>query len=53
MALIKCENLKLGYEGQVILENINFELKGGEYLCIIGENGAGNSTLVKALLKLK
>lgn len=53
MALIKCENLKLGYEGQVILENINFELKGGEYLCIIGENGAGKSTLVKALLKLK
>ena len=53
MALIKCENLKLGYEGQVILENINFELNGGEYLCIIGENGAGKSTLVKALLKLK
>ena len=53
MALIKCENLKLGYEGQVILDNINFELKGGEYLCIIGENGAGKSTLVKALLRLK
>ena len=25
MALIKCENLKIGYEGQVILENINFD----------------------------
>lgn len=53
MALIACENISLGYEGEVILENINFSLNGGEYLCIVGENGTGKSTLVKGLLKLK
>lgn len=53
MALITCKNVSLGYEGQVIIKDINFELNGGEYLCIIGENGAGKSTLVKGLLKLK
>ena len=46
MALITCKNLSLGYEGHTILKDINFKLDGGEYLCIIGENGAGNSTLV-------
>lgn len=53
MALITCNNLCLGYEGEIILNNINFELNGGEYLCVIGENGAGKSTLVKGLLRLK
>lgn len=53
MALLECRNVCLGYEGQVILENINFCLNGGEYLFIVGENGTGKSTLIKGLLKLK
>ena len=53
MALIKCDNLALGYEGQVILDIINFEVNSGDYLCIVGENGAGKSTLMKTILKLK
>lgn len=53
MALIKAENLTLGYEGHVIVENLNFEVSSGDYLCIIGENGSGKSTLMKTLLGLK
>ena len=53
MALLECREVCLGYEGQVILENINFKLNGGEYLFIVGENGTGKSTLIKGLLKLK
>ncbi len=53
MALLTCKDLCLGYEGTIILENINFELQGGEYLCIVGENGTGKSTLIKGLLHLK
>ena len=53
MALLECKDVCLGYEGQVILENINFCLNGGEYLFVVGENGTGKSTLIKGLLKLK
>lgn len=52
MALITCKNATFGYGTDIVLKNIDFKLKGGEYLCIIGENGAGKSTLVKGLLKL-
>lgn len=42
----------LGYENKTVAKDINFEIKKGDYLCIVGENGAGKSTLVKTLLGL-
>lgn len=53
MAIIKTENLTLSYENMTVIENLSFEVKSGDYLCIVGENGSGKSTLVKALLGLK
>lgn len=52
MALITAENLKLGYEGQIVAENLNFTVNRGDYLLIVGENGSGKTTLMKALLNL-
>lgn len=53
MAILTCEDVSMGYDGEVMLGGVNFSLQGGEYLCIIGENGAGKSTLMKGLLQLK
>lgn len=53
MAQITCQNLSLGYDGNPVLRDVNFQLNGSEYLCIVGENGSGKSTLIKGLLKLK
>ena len=53
MALIKCENVSIGYEGQTVVRDLNFQIEQGDYLCIVGENGSGKSTLVKSLLGLK
>ncbi len=52
MQYIKCNGLCLGYEDRIVTENINFEVNSGDYLCIIGENGVGKSTLIKALVGL-
>ena len=33
-----------------ILKNINFEIKNGEFICIIGEVGSGKSSLLQSIL---
>ena len=53
MALITCRDLCLGYDGQEILHNLNFNVDTGDYLCIVGENGSGKSTLMRTLLGLQ
>ncbi|MBQ9489740.1 MAG: metal ABC transporter ATP-binding protein [Lachnospiraceae bacterium] len=53
MSLITVRNLAVGYEGQVVEENINFTVNKGDYLCILGENGSGKTTLMKTLLHLQ
>ena len=53
MALIICENLTLGYEGQTILTDLNFAVSDGDYLCIVGENGSGKTTLMRTILGLR
>ena len=51
-ALLSCQDLSLGYEGKAILEHLNFEVRAGDYLCVVGENGSGKSTLMKTILGL-
>ena len=52
MALVKCNDLSLGYEGRTVVKNITFSVDKGDYLCIVGENGSGKSTLMKTVLGL-
>ncbi len=53
MALITTQDLSLGYDSEIIVENLNFEVHAGDYLCIVGENGSGKTTLMKTLLHLQ
>ncbi len=43
---------KKGYEEFVALKNINFTVKKGEAVGIIGENGSGKSTLLKIIANI-
>lgn len=52
MDILKCNDLYVKYDGREAVEGLTFNVVKGDYLCIIGENGSGKSTVVKALLGL-
>ena len=52
MSLIELKNLSLGYEGKVVLKNINIDIEENDFVCVVGPNGSGKSTLIKGILGL-
>ena len=51
--VFEARNLSFGYEDNVqVLNEINFKIKKGEVIALVGLNGSGKSTLVKLLLQL-
>ena len=50
--IIICQDLKLGFGANILVEHLSFTIEKGDYLCIVGENGAGKSTLLRAILGL-
>ena len=49
MISISCDNLKLSFGIDVILESVSFALNEGDRLGIVGVNGAGKSTLFRLI----
>lgn len=46
--MISVENVSFQYPGGIqVLNEVNLEIKDGEFVAIMGENGAGKTTLVK------
>ena len=50
--LIKIEKLAVGYDKTPVLEDINFEIFERDFIGVIGPNGGGKTTLLKAILGL-
>jgi len=50
--LIKISNLVLGYDKIPVLQNVNLEIYEKDFLGVIGPNGGGKTTLLKAILSL-
>ena len=51
--ILTCDRATLGYENQIVIKDLAFEIYPGDYLSIIGENGSGKTTLMKSMLGLK
>lgn len=51
-SLLKIENLTVSYEKTPVLEDVNLELFQSDFLGVIGPNGGGKTTLLKAILGL-
>ena len=49
---ITFENVSFGYdENEKIIKNLSFDVKKGDKIAIIGETGAGKTTIVKLLMR--
>ena len=45
-------DLHIGYQSESIVKNINFTVKRGQSLALVGVNGSGKSTLLKTIVGL-
>ncbi len=50
--VIDVQNLSIGYESRVLLQNLNFSVNSGEIFVILGGSGCGKSSLLKNLFGL-
>jgi branched-chain amino acid transport system ATP-binding protein len=50
--LLSVENLRVSYDQIRALHGVNFAIDEGEIVCIIGANGAGKSTTLRAVSRL-
>ena len=50
--LLSVEDLRVSYGNIKALHGLNFQIDEGEIVCIIGANGAGKSTTLKAISRL-
>ncbi|MFA7403824.1 MAG: ABC transporter ATP-binding protein, partial [Pelobacteraceae bacterium] len=52
MALLELDNLSVSYGAIQAIRNLNLEVGSGEIVTLIGANGAGKSTTLKAISRL-
>ena len=50
---MEVKNLTKKYGKKIVLDNINFDVKNGEFLSILGPSGCGKTTLLKLLIGIE
>ena len=50
--MLEVKNISFTYDEAVVLNSIDFEVKSGEHLAVMGESGCGKSTLLKLIYGL-
>ena len=50
--VLTIENLSKSFDSLKLFENINFEIKKGEHVALIGDNGTGKTTILKIINNL-
>lgn len=53
MGYLKIDNINKKFGGFQALENINFEIEEGEFVCLLGPSGCGKTTLLRIISGLE
>jgi len=51
-ARLRCEDLRLGYDGTEVVRGLSVEVPTGRVTCVVGTNACGKSTLLRGLARL-
>ena len=51
-SLLEIRDLKVNYGGIEALKGVSFDVKEGEIVTLIGANGAGKSTTLRAIMSV-
>ncbi len=55
--VLKVKDLSIGYKSKkkvnIVTSNLNFKIESGTFVCILGKNGIGKSTLLRTLSKVQ
>ncbi len=49
MDIIELRNVSISFNGQAVLDKVNFSMKNGELVYLVGQTGAGKSSLLRLM----
>jgi cell division transport system ATP-binding protein len=47
--IVELRDVSVSFNGQTVLDNINFSMKNGEFVYLVGQTGAGKSSLLRLI----
>ena len=50
--MLEIKGLKKSFKAKEVLKNLNFSIKEGEIVCLLGNNGAGKTTVINCILRM-
>lgn len=52
-SIISLKNINKSYHGHKVLDHLNWQVRQGEIVALLGKNGAGKSTLLESIMNLR
>ena len=50
--MLEIKGLKKSFKAKEVLKNLNLSIKEGEIVCLLGNNGAGKTTVINCILRM-